>query len=376
MSSLIDLYLPVGVSFNILLYIILLVMGWHIWTHPASYGRKKYRLYLLLIIIACVFSYTGDYYHYYDIFERVKKIGGLQTHLEEIYQYSFTLSNGEYYIWRLIIWGTSIFMITATARILKLNPVLLWFVFLSYGIIFFVNGRVSLAMSMMFFGTVLMVSENSNPIIRFIGIILIASSFYFHKSALFGIGVILLSLICYKINKYTIGLCLLIFPLLIVLFQSILGDLLSLQNYGDNLALSSGQNYMNREEADKGLGRSIQTYLLWIDFVLWFCLIFRTVKNKVYQKWHFSKRIFVNFSFFTLLISSLFFFDLGASTRLLQLRFAEFAYLPSAVLIASCKQIRFSNKLTKWIIFISIAQTSYNYIYQLYMAILNPESLK
>lgn len=206
MSSLIDLYLPVGVSFNILLYIILLVMGWHIWTHPASYGRKKYRLYLLLIIIACVFSYTGDYYHYYDIFERVKKIGGLQTHLEEIYQYSFTLSNGEYYIWRLIIWGTSIFMITATARILKLNPVLLWFVFLSYGIIFFVNGRVSLAMSMMFFGTVLMVSENSNPIIRFIGIILIASSFYFHKSALFGIGVILLSLICYKINKYTIGL--------------------------------------------------------------------------------------------------------------------------------------------------------------------------
>ena len=364
------LYLPLGVAYNLILYAILMWMGWDAWKHPGKIYRNR-RTYIFLVLLVCVFPYMGDFYHYYNIFVKFK--GSRLGHIEDIYKYTIELACGSYYFWRLIIWGSSILLVTLTAKILKLNPTITWFVYLSYGLIFFFNGRVTLAMSIMYFGLAMLACGRTSFIKKLFCLAIICCSVFFHKSALFGIVTIVMSIICRRINRVTIILSLLLIPVFIIICKLFLADFMLMSSDGEsNGIVASGQGYMNRENTEYGIGRLLQKYLLWIDFGLWFMIIFRAVKTKLYSKWTWDKRIFVNYSFFTLLISTLFFFDLGASTRILQLRFAEFAFFPIAVTITACRMADFENKLTRWAVFVGIIQTTYNLIYGLYLSYLNP----
>lgn len=373
--SIITFYLPLGVIFNMILYFCLMKLGWKSWSQPSRHYKKDTLIvFLFTLLCLCVFSYTGDFYHYFDIFRSFLHGGNPTTHLEDVYASLFNWVFGSYYLWRALIWGVSVILLTWTCRFLRLNSILVWFVFLSYGVIFFVNGRVSLAMSILFFGLSVMVRPKNSFIKRVLGFIIMLSSIFFHKTMGFGIAVAILSLLSNKINKFTIGVCLLLIPLFIILAKLfIMHFLLMSADEGAQQVILSGQGYITREEEDSGIGRRIQLYLLWLDFVIWFLIIFKSVKKHIYNSWPLNYRVFANFSFFTLLISSIFFFDLGFSTRLLQLRFAEFSFFPTAVFLTTCRKCDFENKLTKWAITIGIIQSSYNFIYLLYIAFINPE---
>lgn len=370
MNEIVDFNLSAGILLNFIIYLILMYMGWQAWKKPKTVKLVNFNIFLLLLLVVSVFSYTGDFYHYYSIFTKKQSGKGYLQHIEYVYLFILNLTEGEYYLWRFLTWGISIILITLTCKILKLNPFITWFVFLSYGMIFFVNGRVSLSMAIFFLGIALMVRNRVNLFIRILGIALIIASTFFHKSAGFGVIILLLSLILFRFNKFTIGAVIIAIPLLILLLKLFLTNIFTYTLGGDaSLILNTAQGYLKNEEFEtRGIGRLIQLTLLWSDFVLWFVLIIKAVKSKIYNRWPFQIRIFVNFVFFTLILSSLFFFDLGFPTKILQLRFSEFAFIPAAIMVASCRMCNFNNKITKWVIYLGIAQCIYNFIYTLYLS--------
>lgn len=374
MNDLIDLYLPLGVTFNFFIYLILIIMGFNAWQKPHKINLFKYKIYLFLIFLVCVISYTGDFYHYFLMFGRTVGGKAYLGHLEEIYQFIVDFSEGEYYLWRAIIWGCAILALSITFRTIKINPFVVWFVFISYGLIFFQNGRVSLAMSILFLGIALTSKKNIIIPLRILGILLIVASMFFHKSMGFGLIIYVLSLICFKLKKYNIILCILLIPILVYLLRLILGDVIAMQVSGDSsMSLKAAQSYLNNDEFENhGIGRFIQLGTLWINFILWFLIIYKSIKEKIYFKWPFEIRIFINFTFFALFISTLFFFDLGFPTKILQLRFAEFSYIPAAIFITSCRMSNFAYKLSISSLAVGFLQCFYNFSYALYIAVLNP----
>lgn len=371
MNQLLHLYLPLGVAFNLFLYGVIMKIGWNTWKNPYYNNRTNYHIFLFCILLLCVFSYTGDFYHYYTIFTGQ----GRFSTVEAVYEYPINWCFGNYYLWRVFIWGTSIFLICKFCNVLNLNARLVWFLFLSYGVVFFINGRVSLAQAILYLGFALVI-ENKHSYKKFVlGIGLILISILFHKSVIFGVGVIILSCILWRINKFTIILSFCLIPILIIVFKYILSQVLIMDTsiLGDNSqAIMSAQGYISRDNTEYGGGRMIQKLLLWLDLILWVWLLIKMVTKGLYRQLDSGKRLLVNYTFLTLMISSVFFIDLGYGTRILQLRFAEFAYLPMAVNITVARTMNFSPKLLKAIVFISIIQSVYSLLYLLYLAIINP----
>ena len=371
MNQLLHLYLPLGVAFNLFLYGVIMKIGWNTWKNPYYNNRNNYYIFLFCILLLCVFSYTGDFYHYYIIFTGQSRF----STVEAVYEYPIEWCFGNYYLWRILIWGISIFLICKFCKVLNLNARLVWFLFLSYGAVFFINGRVSLAQAILYLGFALVV-ENKHSCRKFIsGIGLILISILFHKSVIFGVGVLILSCILWRINKFTIVLSFCLIPVLIIAFKYILSQVLTMDAsfLGDNSQIiMSAQGYISRDNSEYGGGRMIQKLLLWLDFILWVWLLIKMVTKGLYRKLDSGKRLFFNYTFLTLMISSIFFIDFGYGTRILQLRFAEFSYLPMAVNITVARTMNFSPRLLKAIVFISIIQSVYSLLYLLYLAFINP----
>ena len=328
-----------------------------------------------LIFLFCLFSFWGtDWFHYAQIFARIKYYGG--THMEDVYS-SIVQFSPDYLFFRLVVWGVALLFAFNSFKRICANNVLAVLIFSSIWLLWFSYARVSLAMALMFWGVSIAYKPLLNKkIISFIiALCAIFVSFYFHKTAAFGIGIILIATLANKLNhRIAFILPIVLIPIEYLLVQNFLVDYMladvGLEDGFFEMSMISGQNYLGRDEHVGGIGANIARFLELTPYYLSAvcCLKLSGIKNFFVVTPNYI-RIFVYIAFYIILLSSVFAFDFGYSTAILYCRFMRFAFLPCVIVITYCYEVAETHKIAKFVVYLGMLSTMYQLLYAFYCAL-------
>lgn len=337
--------------------------------------RDRFVLVEILIFFFCLFSFWGaDWFHYAQIFAKIKNFGG--THMEDIYV-SIVQVSPNYLTFRLIIWGAALFFVFDSFKRIEINYVVAVLVFSATWLIWFSYARVSLAMAMMFWG----VSVIYKPLYKkrylsmIIGLIAIIASFYFHKTAVFGISIIGIAFLVSKLNgRAIIILSILFIPVEFILVQNFLLDYMLIEVSADDSvigeSLVSGQRYLSEKSIVSGFGSNIAKFLELVPYYLTLlCCLKLNLKRNRFVNIPNSVKVFAYIAFYTILFSSIFAFDFGFSTEIFYGRFMRFAFLPCVIVVTYCYGWIETHKIAKFTIYSGVIGTIYQLLYVFYCAL-------
>lgn len=320
-----------------------------------------------------LFAFWGnDWFHVAEFYPLLR--AGDRTHMEDVYSWIAQNLAPNYLVFRAIIWGLCLFFIKLLFERLDIKKDLLWLMFSVFGAVWCSYARVSLAMCLMFYGLAVFFSPYKQKYLSYtIAITAIGVSYYFHKSALFGIILVILAAFIRKINRYTITLLILTVPFVLVGLKEFVFEIQYLDindaNGSFSKSLNSAQRYMGRDASIVGVGALLLKILERTAYILTGILaLLMIVKDKKINR---SPVInaFLRLDIFMVLISCLFLFDLGIDTSIIAERFFRYLFIPTGILIAYFWQIRYRMRLTKISFVLAILYSSYALLYSLYMYI-------
>ncbi|MDE7469338.1 MAG: hypothetical protein K2M30_03520, partial [Desulfovibrionaceae bacterium] len=340
-----------------------------LWPYYKQYRTKSNRpakWAVLLILVFCVFAFWDtDYFHYFNWFYYQRDSEFSQS-IENIYIWIADIV-ADYNLFRFIVWGSSIYM----CRILSIRlqiPLGLFFLILAGCFLTkFSYGRVTLAITITFLGLCVFISptkKNRKNLSRIIGLIIIFCAFFFHKSALFGIGVCIISLLFYSLGKSKLMLLLIAYPAVIVISGYFIGQLLSYAGGGDSMVnVTSAQGYLNKDTSSVGIAKFLSNSLSWAPYYLCALVYIKTVISGKISRLPINIKIFGLASFIVPYIATTFAFDLGANTYVFFYRFLFFAMIPSTVFLCQCIIYRIYPKLTRIAFLCGVGSCLYSILY-------------
>lgn len=336
---------------------------------PFSSSPLRVFLGTLTILIFCIYAfYDSDYFHYKAVLKAI--INGNSTHVEEFYKVLSKWTGDNYSLFRLLIWGPALLLFYSTIKRLKLPIALSLLIFSSLFITLFAYGRVALAISVIFYGLSLIVSplKSSKILSIIIGIVLLACSYFLHKSSIFGILIVVISMIPYTLKRNQIRIFLISYPFLITLAALLLNNLSTL-GLNSILDVETTQYYLNTNASKSGLGRLIQSILTYSPYYLGCYITLLNVWNKSYRNWPRSIKAFSHSGILITVISTLFAFDLNANTSIIYYRFLYFGMIPFSIILTFLWQKKVNVKLTKLALIVGTIGTVYKLIYSYYVAV-------
>lgn len=356
------------VFLNLLLYLLILLLA-RKGVAKVFVDKSSFRVLIVVFLLFCLYpAWSGDYFHYRESFPLIKK--GWLSHMENVYVFIIENIVASYFQLRLVVWGTAILALYYSYKNLNINCYLAFTIFAVMFVHRFSYARVSLAMALSFLGLSLILSSKKHYNFIF-GAVFLISSLFFHKTALFGVSIILVSLIVFNfLEKITMIIILCCFPLLLIAAQTFLNDFISLNilDYEAIINIEKGQDYLSREALSKGLATRLDTILMncaYLSIVVEY-LLFHFKKK--YSSLPTAIKVFATASFLTIVIASLFAFDLGFTTDVIYERFIYFSMIPSAAFISYCIEIGCFKKWTKITIIFNVFSVMYSLLYSLYLA--------
>lgn len=268
--------------------------------------------------------YSGDYKHYYEKLLLFKQYGF--TDLEFVYGYVISFVDLQYFLFRLIIWGSALCILRFLfKRFTPLNNLTLAF-FVVWGILFYAYPRVSLALSIFFLGFSFFAKPVQNQCWGYLfGLILIIASTLFHKSIIELVILIPFSLI--KLTKkrlllYLMGVLICVFILNKYIF-----------NISDVMQSLNGMEYFSMETYDYSIGKKIVNLSLQIPIILLIIIIIR--------KYVFDRKITIDASAipFVSMITLIFLLSLmwmfcNIQSQVLFYRTLYMVFIPLAIVLA------------------------------------------
>ena len=260
-------------------------------------------------------------------------------------------------------------------KIVDNNFSLYFGLFCMSSLIWFSYGRVSVAMALIFYGLTIYSNEHSILLKKIIGIALIASAYYFHKSAGFGIGTAALAIVCSRLSpKKSLWLILLLFPVFLLALRLNLVDAMNSLTSRDDLMgeyMAAGQINMEGGTTS-GTGLTTAFFLQLLEKVPYYVAAYigaqLLMKRNEYEL---NNNVLIP-SFCCVLVvvfSSLFFFDIGVNTAVIYTRFLRFSILPMVVPVAYCMQKNIYTKETKYFLYFATTSMFLQVLYSLYCKI-------
>lgn len=360
-------------------YCILLVLAGYIILHhlykPSKYDQKISRRskifgYGLICLLSIYSVQDTDYYHYMGYMQDLSK--GDEVNMEEVYYWIASFVNYNYTCFRIIVWGSALVLFHWTIKRLCLNEPLVLYFFVTIFFIKFSYARVSLAMIVGLLGYTFLIKPIKEKLFSYLlGIVLLISSIFFHKSAIVIMPLYILSL--FKINKYTIACLFLCFPL-VYLFVSSFGAnfIMNMDSAEDSiLAVGTAQSYLSAEQNKIGLGSLLYRTLLYTSYYIcfWGLIKFFRGNFNLYDKEKHLVQI-AQLAFYIIAFSTIFVFDFGLNTRIIFYRFLYYSLFPLSFVLAFFHQKQFSPGLFLWAERIGYMATIYSVLYSFYNAYL------
>lgn len=357
------------VLFNIVLFALIYSFYRGAKNKPYKIPRDAHILGTVLIFTFNILSYWGaDWFHVYSSFPDMKS--GVQGHFEGVYIWLATTIGSNYYIFRIIIWGIGQLLLYATFKRTTVNYYLQLYMFIIFGLLWFSYARVSLAMAMMFYGVSVLYKPLRSKIISYIyGLSFIVASFFFHKSAIFGIGIIAISIISRFLNRRLLVVLILIMALIACFVVATL-----LNNFVDmdedtldavQQSTSSAQGYLNDELAS---GSRVSSILRYVEHFIYISTAYLSIKlhlSNKYQDIPLVITIFMKIIIFIVVFSlPLMFTDFN--TAVIMVRFLRFGFIPTSIIMAYLWQNRLFNGWTKTIMRLGLFMSVVSLLYSFY----------
>ena len=331
-----------------------------------------------LLLFALTSFVGGDFFHYYDfMYEyRGQVFGDQEVGLEAFYQYLISFIDGNYFLFRLVVWGGSLVLITYATRKFEANLYHTLFLILAGFIITFSYARATLAMAAFSVGAVI-ISIASECNIRkrvfstILGLIVIACSMYFHRSMF---AVLVLSF-CWlftpwkrQMSKYSLWL----FPILVAICSFILKtafeELFTVANSMDDETgtLTRAEYYAEQEAVVNNINGLIRLAFHYAAFYFPFLIIGNALRSESVINNMDKRAIWLYQIIFLIFVFATSFLFMETDMGTLLDRYLYMSFIPMSILISSMKD---SGSLSKnqylWIVAIFIMSN----LFQLFAAV-------
>ena len=360
------------VLLNILLYVGIIALLKPV-LRRRTVGKKNVRIACLLILAFCLFAYWGgDYIHYREIIHEYVKGG--YTHMEPFYRSICDLVGDRYLLFRLIVWGLALILLLKTfSSNLYIDFSLQLLIFSMLYLPYFSYARASLAMASLFYGCVLFQrsTDKRSVILFLISFAFIIGSFFFHKTALLGIVIVLVSLIPFRINKLTLTVLLLSYPVVLFIIKQVFGEIMLMDGFSDDslLDIHAAQSYINDvgEGGQGGIGANIEILLKRVcSFLVVFLFVISCWTDR-FKGFPTTIQVFGKCLFMFLVVAFAFAFNSEIASSTFSTRIMYYSYIPSAIFVAYCYTINYKKKLCKAIMYIGVIAVMYSLLYSLYV---------
>ncbi len=330
-----------------------------------SQSYRRLAIFGILLYTLSIFGFTDlDFYGYYDIFKQYV-LWHREIHMEPVYFRIADLTSN-YYVWRAIIWGGSTILMLLTIRRLKLNVVTtLVFIGLIYALHFY-KLRNALGFSIGFYGLSFLLKPNAKyslPSYLF-GTLLIASSFYFHRSMVI---TILLMVVCFiRFNRLFILSSWLAWPILASATTLIIKYLVSGAFEGGDEEMgfaTSAQHYAAEKSSDMTLYGQIRFTLS--RLALYIPLLYCSIKIYLH-KLSVPKYIygFMNFWYVSFYAASLFIFQ--DTSKWISERILTMGFFPMCVVLGHLYSTHHRNRMMKLCLILPLIMILFGLFYKVY----------
>lgn len=187
--------------------------------------------------------------------------------------------DGNYELFRLIIWGSAILFYFLASKFLKLNSyvsLLLWFVFFN-GIIFY--ARATLAMAIFFLGAAIIIRGKKNIFSFLLGLAIMVVSIFFHREMMVAVGlspVMFIKISKKNYKKILLAVLILVIPATFIIINnpSLLNDITNNDTYADRF-----NSYQDEMAEGTWGGQNIFGYMIIIiRYIIYYFMIFTIAK--------------------------------------------------------------------------------------------------
>lgn len=263
-----------------------------------SSSKRGYLFFAIIITLFSVYGFAAaDFWHYYEIYDEVA-LGRSPYSLEDIYSFFIMNTSKDYYLWRLIVWGLSTYMLVLFMRRIKAPFKFSAFIFVVILMAYYCAPRNTLAFFVMYYFYSFILFPLKNRVASYvIGLCGMFASIFFHNSMPLYIALSLLSLVPIKKSIYVTLLYL--FPLFYLSFNYLSSNVLDL-SFGGVAFQGLGNSYL---DAEQGVHFTVLGYIEMalnrLPALILLYILIKTNNNKVV-------RAFVANTFFLMYISFLF----------------------------------------------------------------------
>lgn len=341
-----DVFLPVNpswlnCSFCLILYLLMIVLTMR-FKVPYYNRNVNVQVSWFLIFVFYIFSFCfDDWFSYFEHINSVKyNLGNINNityreALEPIYYYIIFAINGDYLLWRLIIFGPIVILSYYTGKRLCLNKYsfLMTFALIATPILSY--ARVSLAMAMAFYGLSFFIKPHrSLHLLSYLfGCALVIFSVFFHKSALV-LPLFVFVAYIFRITRLKMVFIFSVFLAMLIVLNTT--DFMTIFLSGEDvqtLVSERASKYLSSEKR-LGIGKIIIRGMNWVSYYLFALLALKlTISKSLELK---LIRPYANSIILIVLFATMFLFTSNFNAFTLYYRFMNFATIPITIFAAYC----------------------------------------
>ena len=349
---------PSSASFIIsgFISLLLILCVWKAKSYPHRLSNSSLYFALFLCLIYYLFPMAGsDFYDYKEWVETagytdISSIPMYYLHYEKPYYYIINFVHNNYFLFRLTVWGGSLLLYWKTAERLRLDKSAFAFYLCICIVHLTAVSRVCLAYALAFYGFSFLSkpigNNNKNILSYIIGVSIILVSLLFHRSAIFLLVILPLSL--FNFNKKTIWLFALAIPTIVVAAYTNLFDFIFNFDQTESSLLDSetAMYYLASENKRAvGLGQMIEFSMKYGSHIIMVFLIVKSILNNTYRSWPTHVQKYANATLFITVLAAALLLAPGASTYKTFERLIAFAYVPQSFYLAYMLRMDYEKKL-------------------------------
>lgn len=181
---------PLNTFWCVCLYLFTILCYKNRFVNPAYlFNPKKSSRFLVFcfVLFALTVFCAGDFFHTIDFVQNttIKQDLSEYMHFEMVYQYLAIFCGGNYWLFRLIVWGGAILLVGFVAKRLEADKGLVLFIIFIFAAVNFSGARMYLGMAIYFLGLSFIIKptgKHSLPISYALGFLIILQAPFFHRS--------------------------------------------------------------------------------------------------------------------------------------------------------------------------------------------------
>lgn len=323
-----------------------------------------------LFFLFCIFPlYSPDTFAYYTYYLLIKQDNHFGIPIEQIY-FDLISRIDSFIIFRLIVWGGACTCVWITLKSLKIKMGTFLLFFIGLFILKYSYARVFLSFALVFLGLAVFYKDKRTLISKITGISIIISASLFHKSAVLGVSVALVTIIIPTLNKNIVKFLLLLYPFLIILTEVLISNFFETGFDENDLAQNTAQHYLKADTRELGIGKMIENILTRYSFYAAAYLYIVMVFKGNFKQLPLKIQKFATAGFLIVYLSSVFIFDLGYNTQVYYYRLLHFSIIPISVFLGYLFQCRYRFGFVKTTWKIGFVGCVYSFLYTLYNSLL------